>query len=1173
LTSSKSFWDDPCMPATVHVLCGPSLSGKTQRLMERFQDAVQRGQPGAAAWIVPNYRAIEAIRRRLFAEREAGWGHPLYTFQDFADEIVRCNDPRARPLSHAQRRLLADDIVAELHRRGGLGHFRGVIETRGFSDTVFGFLAELKQREIWPERFAEAVERAAQRDGGTDASRRKDSQCVQIYTAYQDLLIRHHLYDLEGRSWYARDLLGRGLRRPFDEVRFICLDGFTDFTHSQHEILRLLCSTLAELWITLPDEPGMERAELFARTRQTLARLQPLNPHVEYLPRNAYNGARSASKRSAGVAHIEKELFRPVKSVQRTAASDGIECLEAPGMVGEARMVARRIRTLLLEKVPPDDILVTKRDIGPYADLLQEVFADYGIPVDVEGVESLQRNPAVATLLRALRLPDEDWPFALVTALLRSGYFRPAWPETRDDPEIAQHSETLLRLLAEPRGREATLKAVDYWATHLPPGLEDEQADESRRKRTHELAKRCRGFLERFFQAWDTAPARGRLKEHVAWLRGFAADLGIAMAAPLTPAPLPPSAGGGGKERTLPSLLRHGPLSPLSPVLGGEGSGVRGRNGGARGAMSQPPDRDAAALERFWEELEYWVRVEEQLHDGGRIIDRSRFHRMLHALAAEAGQPRTPRGPGRVRVLSAPLVRGLHTPYVFVMGLGERSFPRLAPPQDLFDEQERQAFRQEGLDFPSVADLLPDEMLLFYQVVTGARRLILSYPAVDEKGQSLLPSSFLSTLRECFEPDAIPTERRNMLVERVDEDVPLSAAELRVRVARTAMGTPWDIPPVYPWPPDALPTDVRTNLEAAAEMVRHRFHAPDHGPYDGLLRDAGIIAEVAAVFGPERILSPTALENYIACPFKFFLSNVLRLEPLEEPNEEIESTDRGLAFHRALARFHARLREDGIAAPQAKIDRELVQQLEKAVAECASRASPAGQALWKLEGRRLQRVGERYRPHWQEFLEPWLPQGVRPQPAHFEVGFGLPASAGQSMAGPLVIADDGLEVRISGRIDRVDVAELPDGSVGFWIIDYKTGRGSNYTGAGLRDFSRLQLTLYALAAEEVVLADQRARPLGLAYWLVMEDGPKLVLPGSRKALAWLAAAEEWPVMRSALRRWVLELCKRIRGGQFALKPRDEKCSQNCDFSQICRITQTRSIVGKKSWQLELPQIS
>src|SRR5207247_2012723 len=87
-----------------------------------------------------------------------------------------------------------------------------------------------------------------------------------------------------------------------------------------------------------------------------------------------------------------------------------ISCIEAPGSVGEARMVARQIRLLLLEGERPDDILVVLRDVLPYADLLREVGHEYAIPLDVEGTEPLLRNPAVATLLRALRLPAAVLP-------------------------------------------------------------------------------------------------------------------------------------------------------------------------------------------------------------------------------------------------------------------------------------------------------------------------------------------------------------------------------------------------------------------------------------------------------------------------------------------------------------------------------------------------------------------------------------------------------------------------------------------------------------------------------------------------------------------------------------------------------------------------------------------
>ena len=56
---------------------------------------------------------------------------------------------------------------------------------------------------------------------------------------------------------------------------------------------------------------------------------------------------------------------------------------------------------------------------------------------EVEGSDPLLRQPAVAFLLRALRLPEDDFPFAGVTATLRHTFFRPDWPETDGAPDIA----------------------------------------------------------------------------------------------------------------------------------------------------------------------------------------------------------------------------------------------------------------------------------------------------------------------------------------------------------------------------------------------------------------------------------------------------------------------------------------------------------------------------------------------------------------------------------------------------------------------------------------------------------------------------------------------------------------------------------------------------------------
>src|SRR5262249_22315687 len=155
--------------------------------------------------------------------------------------------------------------------------------------------------------------------------------------------------------------------------------------------------------------------------------------------------------------------------------------------------------------------------------------------------------------------------------------------------------------------------------------------------------------------------------------------------------------------------------------------------------------------------------------------------------------------------------------------------------------------------------------------------------------------------------------------------------------------------------------------------------------------------------------------------------HVLKLEELAEPREEVEVTRRGQAFHRALARLHTDLRAQDVHEPTEQLDQELHRRLTEAVEEYAARAaSPAAKALWQLESQRLTRAGARYRAHWQKFLEPWQPLSVSPRPHLFEVDFGLPGPEGTPPTPPLVIRLGDLEVRVSGRIDRVDVAELDD---------------------------------------------------------------------------------------------------------------------------------------------------
>ena len=60
-------------------------------------------------------------------------------------------------------------------------------------------------------------------------------------------------------------------------------------------------------------------------------------------------------------------------------------------------------------------------------------------------------------------------------------------------------------------------------------------------------------------------------------------------------------------------------------------------------------------------------------------------------------------------------------------------------------------------------------------------------------------------------------------------------------------------------------------------------------------------------------------------------------------------------------------------------------------------------------------------------------------------------------------------------------------------------------------------------------------------------------------------------VRDQLTRWVANLVTHIRQGDFPLRPRSKDCTATCDYSQVCRITQSRAV--EKTWDLPLPMIS
>jgi RecB family exonuclease len=127
-------------------------------------------------------------------------------------------------------------------------------------------------------------------------------------------------------------------------------------------------------------------------------------------------------------------------------------------------------------------------------------------------------------------------------------------------------------------------------------------------------------------------------------------------------------------------------------------------------------------------------------------------------------------------------------------------------------------------------------------------------------------------------------------------------------------------------------------------------------------------------------------------------------------------------------------------------------------------------------------------------------------PALFEARFGLEGEP------PLIVADGEDRFALRGLIDRID--RTKDGRLR--IIDYKTGGPSGYSNTDIARGKKLQLPLYALAAQDALHLGEVADGF---YWHVLRSEASSFsvarFPGGPRNVLDTAVAHAWSAIRGA----------------------------------------------------------
>jgi ATP-dependent helicase/nuclease subunit B len=461
---------------------------------------------------------------------------------------------------------------------------------------------------------------------------------------------------------------------------------------------------------------------------------------------------------------------------------------------------------------------------------------------------------------------------------------------------------------------------------------------------------------------------------------------------------------------------------------------------------------------------------------------------------------------------------------VILIGLKEKLFPRQIQEDPILRDAARAALRHPaGYWIGRKAAGHEEERLLFYLAAASAReRLILVYPRSDDGGRAEVPSTYL---RELCRAAGLPAPGADDAWR-----VPRPPAE-RLRGLPPARRTPAEAALLCALdggtPPELLE---KAGVPARALAEGFRLAAALNAGGEAGPRDGIVPPPVAALAGWRKSgLSPTALDEYAACPFKFFAARVLGLGEREEGGErgELSALARGQVYHSALERFYRTLPEAAWAG-RGNIETHLDAVLAQTFAENDWRELGLYPLLW--EASRLEMSA-----HLHDFVR-WDFARLRAgrfRPRLYEAKlFGEPPGG----------APGGLPWR--GVADRIDADE--DGKT-FRIADYKTRKSGKWKKGLARQAAEgtfHQLPLYAALAGGA-LGDGWEFAGGELLFIEPPDG------GEREMSL---SPEDWAGAREPFLRGLTERVEAIGAGRFPIVPAEGEgghCSW-CDFPTLCR---------------------
>jgi len=1043
-----------------------------------------------------------------------------------------------------------------------------------------------------------------------------DRDIALVYSTYHEALDGFLLTDEDADQLRVLQILRGGAAAGASipwlaEVELLVLDGFFDFTPVQGEMLACLIPAIPNVIVNLNSDEG--NRDIFAPFRATIEQLVAItafdvNVNAEQA---SVNGVLSSLRgRLFNSAAPSANWSSAAEDDEPANSQTEITLLECSDRETEVRAIAKEIKRLIVhEKYELADIALVVRERAAYADTILRVLRDEGIPSNVERRIEAVEIPAVRACLKLFQMLGSENSKNLKSSdladLVKSDYFRLA------DDEVAALQQKFDIQCAGLLEDQSTNSPRDDTNRRLALGIGRWDADSLENVIAYVGSElRIDAWLTRAGKLIAELPAAEETQELLVGSETADDQDGDSVIEPESehddPAINRPQRP---EKKRRPSREIHAATIAWSALV------VRRLDQ----LIKELPDRGRPAvlrseLIRVLDKLQFYTaatkatRTDSETELAQLTLDRRGLESLRRAfvaagrgiqIATEVVPPAKSRGDikldaflgevGRclhgqtlraglgsrdgLRVLEATDVRGLRFRALFIAGLVEGGFPLRASRDWLYSHEERERLQREGLTLEDKSpNVLLKEEHYFYQAACRATdRLYLTRPLATNDGSDTVASYYIDELRHAIAPAELKGHRVRRDFDELDLFESSSPAELAISLVRQAElhrlkarrknllpreRIEWLIS-------QAVPEGYLSPFALRRVDIEHERSGQNFGPYDGQITNPALLKMLGSEFGVDFPHSASGLSLYGNCPYKFFASRVLKLQPRGEAALDLEAIDAGKLLHEVLRRFFDRHRTDSLLnLDRGELHRELAAVADGVFDEHEFVVPPLNPRIWKID-REIRKIILEQVLEYELGMQAKI-SGAGVQPTYFEVAFGMnregtdPISTDKylELERKTVGPDAGTveTARIKGQIDRVDVAAAG----GLTAYDYKLSKGASLL--DMKAGRDVQLALYLAALEQTILPGRELA--GGGYYILRARAERRnqgLYRSSHSDATGIGSARanlsdnEWRQIRGEVISRVWEFIDGIRAGNFRVTPSlQRKTCGMCDYAAVCR---------------------